>query len=329
MNEEQRAVLDAVGRMEQRNVTLIDEYMVAREVGIVTGDLPSQEYVHSPARAQVRRLLEELEQGGMIRLSREGYWRPRSTLAGRRAWQDPDASLLPPTIALPTPDARSAHDAATIPDIFGDDDLPPAATPRPRQPEREPDDEAPSAWPVWWPAALRFGDPRTTPLIGGAAAGLVALLLIIFLATRIVGGTRATPTPTVNAVAQTATAFAGLPSPTPAVASASAQPSAAGSNGTARTPTARPSGAAATQPRAPTATVGPQTTKIRIANTELQGAWLYATPAGERTKVAIPEGTLVEIAGPDERDTQGRNWKHVKWGNDTYWLLEEYTTPAE
>jgi hypothetical protein len=68
---------------------------------------------------------------------------------------------------------------------------------------------------------------------------------------------------------------------------------------------------------------------VRIANTELQGAWLYATPAGERTTLAVPEGTLVEIAGPDERDTQGRNWKQIYWANDVYWLLEEYTTPAE
>ncbi len=325
MNEEQRAVLGAVGRMEQGNGGLIDEYTVAREAGIVRGDLASQDYVHSQARTQIRRLFEELELGGMIRLSREGYWRPRTTLAGRRSWQDPEAALLPPTVmdlGVPSP-ARGA--AAPIPDIFGDDDEPPSVAQGPRA---EPDDDAPQGWPSWWPTALRFGNPGRTPLVGGIAAGLVALLLVIFVASRVVGGARETPTPTIGAVAQTATVFAALPSPPP-VASGSSQPSAGASAsrtpGTSARPTVTP---AATQPRQPTATAGPQTAKVRVANTELQGAALYATPAGERTKEAVPEGTVLETAGPDERDTQGRNWKHVTWGNGTYWLLEEYTEPV-
>ena len=112
MNEEQRAVLAAIGRMEQGSGTLVDEYTVAREAGIVRGELSGQEYVHSQERVQIRRLLEELEDGGMVRLSREGYWRPRTTLAGRRATQDPRASLLPPTIVAPTP--PSLAQTATI-----------------------------------------------------------------------------------------------------------------------------------------------------------------------------------------------------------------------
>ncbi len=332
MNEEQRAVLAAVGRMEQGNGALIDEYTVAREAGIVRGDLPSQEYVHSQARTQIRRLLEELELGGMIRLSREGYWRPRTTLAGRRAWQNPEAALLPPAVvsAGAPPLGRTAP--APIPSIFGDDDDDlPGPTPRsaPRQ-QAEQDDDAPPGWPGWWPAALRFGDPGLTPLIGSAAAGLVALLLVIFVASRVVGGGRVTPTPTISAVEQTATVFAALPTATQAVAGGSSQPSAGASASRTTGASTRPSAApTATQPRQPTATAGPQTARVRIANTELQGAFLYATPAGERTKEAIPEGIVVETAGPDERDTQGRNWKHVKWGNGTYWLLEEYTEPVE
>lgn len=325
MNEEQRAVLAAVGRMEQGNGTLIDEFTVAREVGIVRGDLPSQEYVHAQARTQIRRFLEELELGGMIRLSREGYWRPRTTLAGRRAWQNPEAALLPPavvTAGLPTP----GRAAAPIPDIFGDDDDLPSVAARPQP---EPEDDAPQGWPGWWPTALRFGDPRLTPLVGGIAAGLVALLLVIFVAARVAGAIRATPTPTIGAVAQTATVFAALPSPTPPVAGSAGQPSAAASASRTTGASTRPSVApAATQPRLPTATAGPQTAKVRVANTELQGASLYATPAGEKTKEAVSEGTVLETAGPDERDTQGRNWKHVKWGNGTYWLLEEYTEPV-
>src|SRR5262245_59312942 len=101
MNDEQRAVLTAVGRMEQGSGTLIDEYTVAKEVGVVRGELPSQEYVHSQERTQIRQLLEELERGGMLRVSREGYWRPRTTLAGRRAWQDPHATFLPTSVVMP------------------------------------------------------------------------------------------------------------------------------------------------------------------------------------------------------------------------------------
>ena len=330
MNEEQRAVLAAIGRMEQGSGTLVDEYTVAREAGVIRGELSGQEYAHSQERAQIRRLLEELEDGGMVRLSREGYWRPRTTLAGRRATQDPRASLLPPMIVAPTPQLQGGRgQAATIPDIFGDDDdeIP---THQPSRPKRDEDEAAPSAWPAWWPAALRFGDPSRTPLIGAAAAGLVAMLLIVFVATRIVGGTRATPTPTISAAAQTATVFAANPPPTQPSVGSSSQPSAGAGATRSASPTARPSSAAEpTQPRPPTATAGPQAAQVRIANTELQGAFLYATPAGERTTLAVPEGTLVEVVGPDERDTQGRNWKHIAWANSSYWILEEYTTPAE
>lgn len=329
MNEEQRAVLAAIGQMEQTTGALVDEFTVGRAAGIVKDDLSSQEYVHSPARAQIRRLFDELADGGMIRVSQEGYWRPRTTLAGRRALQHPDATLLPPTIATPIPDFgdRTRGGAQQIPDIFGDEDgdLPPGlTTQQPREEQREP-----GGWPGWWPAALRFGDPGLTPLIGSAAAALVALLLVVFVATRIVGGLRVTPTPTVSAAAQTATIQAANP-PTQPPPVTQARPSAGGSAAGQASASGRPSTPpTATTERPPTATAGPQTGWVRIANTELQGAFLYATPAGERTKLAIPEGILVEIAGPDQRDTQGRNWKHVYWANDAYWLLEEYTAPAE
>ncbi|MFN8537941.1 MAG: hypothetical protein U0232_10765 [Thermomicrobiales bacterium] len=316
MNEEQRAVLAAVGRMEQGSGTLIDEYTVAKEVGVVRGDIPSQEYVHSQERAQIRQLLEELERGGMIRVSREGYWRPRTTLVGRRAWQDPHASLLPTAVVMPPqpPPLSGRGGSAPIPGIFGDDDdddEPPQPRwasqrqPREAEPERE---EAPQqrAWPTWWPAALRFGDPGLTPLIGAAAAGLLALLLIVVVVTRVAGGRGPAPTPTISAVAQTATTVAGLPPPAPPTATQPVAAGSASSVGPLASARASSSGPAQpTQPRQPTATAGPQATKLRIANTELQGAFLYATPAGERTTLAVPEGTLVEVAGPDERDTQG------------------------
>jgi hypothetical protein len=155
-------------------------------------------------------------------------------------------------------------------------------------------------------------------------------LLVIVVVTRVAERNGDTPTPTISAVAQTATTVAALPSSPPPTAT---QPSASnGASSAGPSASAKPSSSGAaqpTQPPQPTATTGPQTAKVRIANTELQGAFLYATPAGERTTLAVPEGTLVEVAGPDQRDTQGRNWKQIHWANDVYWILEEYTTPAE
>ena len=61
MNEEQRAVLAAIHRMEGNPGTLIDEYTVARAASILPGDLTGNEYQHAAGRAQIRHNLDELE----------------------------------------------------------------------------------------------------------------------------------------------------------------------------------------------------------------------------------------------------------------------------
>ena len=66
-----------------------------------------------------------------------------------------------------------------------------------------------------------------------------------------------------------------------------------------------------------------------IANTDNKGAALYATPKGERKTLAIPEGIIVDVVGPDERDSTGANWKHIAWADGDYWIPEEYTEPAD
>ncbi|HEX5503882.1 MAG TPA: hypothetical protein VFW96_14755, partial [Thermomicrobiales bacterium] len=85
MSEEERAVLAAVARMEEAHGGPIDEYTVARGAGVLGSDLSGQEYVLRPERERIRQIFDALESQGMLRVDRTGYWRPRTTLAGRRA----------------------------------------------------------------------------------------------------------------------------------------------------------------------------------------------------------------------------------------------------
>ena len=50
-----------------------------------------------------------------------------------------------------------------------------------------------------------------------------------------------------------------------------------------------------------------------VANTENKGAFIFVLPAGE-SGAAIPEGFILDVIGPDQRDTKGNNWKHVRYG---------------
>ena len=316
MNEEQRAVLAAIHRMEGNPGTLIDEYTVARSAGILTGDLTGNEYLQAPGREQIRHTLDELETLGLLRLDREGYWRPRTTLSGRRALQRPLVALPPNRPRLvPIPGAE------------------PTATPAaggelPAEPAVEP---GRGRWPAWWPVVLRVGDPSLTPIIGPIVA-LLTLILIFAVGGRVLGGgTDATPTPDL-AVAQTATIAAQVPPPSsaPPAPTGGANPGGSGA-ATPRpvTPTRVNLPTPTTQAdRPPTPTAGPPATQLMVANTENKGAFLYVTPAGER-RIAVPEGFILEVIGPDERDTKGNNWKHIRYLNFEGWIPEEYTMPVE
>lgn len=308
MNEEQRAVLTAIHRMEGNPGTLIDEYTVARAAGLLPGDLTGNEYLHDPGRERIRQIFDNLDQDGLIRLDREGYWRPRTTLSGRRVLQHP------PT-AAPSPRPSSAP-AAAVADAGAQ--LPPAeyapgeVAARPNQ----------GGWPSWWPLVLRVGEPRLVLILAPALA-VVALLAVCLLGSRLLGVTGGTPTPTTVAIT----------SPVPSAA-AQAQPTAtpaaqAGNAGAAQTATA-PRIVPTVPPTvgAPTPTAGPAAKKVMIVNTDNQGARLYVTPAGER-RIAVPEGFILEVIGPDERDTKGQNWKHVRYLDFEGWIPEEFTTPAQ
>lgn len=316
MNEEQRAVLAAIHRMEGNPGTLIDEYTVARAADIVTTDLTGNEYLQAAGRDRIRHTLDELEVLGLIRLDREGYWRPRTTLSGRR-------SLQRPLVALPSTRPRSVPSADTDLDASRQADtevalpLPTgrAATERGR-------------WPTWWPAALRIGDPSLTPIIAPVLAILV-LVLIFAVGARVLGGgtVAATPSPSAGGVS-TSIAGGQLPPPTAQVGS----PTGTNPGGAVGTPRPLTPTRAALTPtpgdRAPTPTAGPSAARVMVANTENKGAWVFVLPAGER-RFAIPEGFVLEVIGPDERDTKGQNWKHIRYLDFEGWIPEEYTVPVE
>lgn len=318
MNEEQRAVLAAIHRMEESPGTLIDEYTVARAAGILPTDLNGHEYVQSSVRAQIHHLLDELDVLGLLRLDREGYWRPRTTLSGRRSLQRPLMALPTQRPTLVPPSGSAAAAAAAGVDAAARSGDAPAAVSTNRS----------GRWPGWWPAPLRFGDPSLTPIVAPVAL-VLALLLIVVAVTQARGGdpAAATATAVAGAAATGTTVAAQLPSP--AATAPIVVPPPSGGAGTPRpvTPTRQPPTPTVVN-RAPTPTAGPASARVMVVNTENKGAYLYVLPAGER-RFAIPEGFILDVIGPDQRDTQGRNWKHVQYENFQGWILEEYTTPVD
>lgn len=316
MNEEQRAVLAAIHRMEGKPGTLIDEYTVARAADIVTTDLTGNEYLQAVGRERIRHLLDELEMLGLIRLDREGYWRPRTTLSGRRSLQRPLVAL-PSTRPRPTPSADTDLDASRQADTE-------VALPLPT--ERV--DASRGRWPAWWPAALRVGDPSLTPIIAPVLAILVVILIVAVGARVLGGGTvAATPSPSASGVATNV--VGGQPPPSTAPVGPTTGTNPGGGAGTPRPLT--PTRAILTPTpgsRVPTPTAGPSAARVMVANTDNKGAYVYVLPAGER-RFAIPEGFVLEVIGPDERDTKGQNWKHIRYLDFEGWIPEEYTVPVE
>jgi hypothetical protein len=315
MNEEQRAVLAAIHRMEESPGTLIDEYTVARATGILPTELNGHEYLQSAVRAQIHHLLDELDVLGLVRLDREGYWRPRTTLSGRR-------SLQRPLVALP------AQRPAIVPH-GGDRDAAPAPAGTAGS-DADATSAAPARngrWPAWWPAPLRFGDPALTPIIAPVAL-VLAMLLLVVVATQVLGSSgRAAATATAEAASTATTLAAQLP-PTPAATAPVVVPTPPGGAATPRQPTPTFGPAAPTvDNRAPTPTAGAAAAQVHVANTENKGAWVFVLPAGER-RFAIPEGFVLDVIGPDQRDAKGNNWKHIRYLDFEGWIPEEYTTPV-
>ncbi|MCS6802012.1 MAG: hypothetical protein RMM58_08750 [Chloroflexota bacterium] len=100
----------------------------------------------------------------------------------------------------------------------------------------------------------------------------------------------------------------------------------------ARPHTAAPSPTPAAAQVAPTPVPSPTPAVIRvkIGNTDGLGAYLRPEPSLQaRGIVAWPDGSVLEIVGPD-RQFDGRVWRNVKdpRGN-VGWILREYLLPAE
>lgn len=317
MNEEQRTVLAAVARLEEHRSGPVDEYTVARGAGILGGEMDGQTYAQSAERERIRRILDELDEQGLIRLERTGYWRPRTSLAGRRALTGEGpirgATFTPAraTAAMPrggaVPLSRDEQDDELL---------------LPRQPEEE-EERDERAWPAWWPAALRFGDPSSTPLLAGI--GLVAALLLVTLVVLAARGSGGDATPTAPATSVAAADRTGTPRPT------ATSPAAGAAEATTTNPLGAGATASPTRGRgtpAPTPTPKPFGPTLVIANTNNEGVRVFKTPAGERS-FAISEGQEVTVIGPDETDSRGNVWKHISYGGQEGWILAEYTKPAE
>ena len=85
---------------------------------------------------------------------------------------------------------------------------------------------------------------------------------------------------------------------------------------------------AAAPPPAPTPT--PAVVWVKIGNTDGLGAYLRPEPSLQaRGVVAWPDGTVLEIVGPD-RQFDGKIWRNVKDSRGNVgWILKEYLLPAE
>ncbi|MGN6810671.1 MAG: hypothetical protein ACTHMP_07335 [Thermomicrobiales bacterium] len=321
MNEEQRAVLETVARMEQHPSGSVDEYTVARASGVLARDLSGQDWLHAAERDHIRRIFDNLEDEGLLRIDRTGYWRPRTSLAGRRIVQGLPAAVVPHYNPSATWHDEPAAEARPIrPARTEETDLEEPPT-RLRYGEKpRPGDRG---WPAWWPAALRIGDPSVTPIV--VPVVILALLLMLVLGVRVLGSRGSTPAPTVTVNAR-ASATAGAIGVAPTRGAGGPPTPGAGGTNTGVTPT---TGARPTRGPQATATQAVIIPQVRIANTDNEAAFMFATPAGEKMDVAIPEGTLVDDIGPDEQDPYGVTWKHVRFGDSVGWVPKQYTAPVK
>lgn len=316
MNEEQRAVLETVARMEQHPSGSIDEYTVARATGVLARDLSGQDWLHAAERDHIRRIFDSLEDEGLLRIDRTGYWRPRTSLAGRRIVQGLPAAVVPhynpPAVAW---GEESGAAARPLHPAQAGESEPEERPTRLRYPEKSRATD--STWPAWWPAALRIGDPGITPI--AVPVVIIALLLMLVLGVRVLGSRGSSPTPAVTLSAQASATVGGVVAPTSGAGSGATP-------GNGVTPTTAPKPTRGPQPTTTQAVIVPQ---VRIANTDNEGAFMFATPAGEKMDVAIPEGTLVDDIGPDEQDPYGVTWKHIRFGDAVGWVSKQYTEPVK
>jgi hypothetical protein len=168
---------------------------------------------------------------------------------------------------------------------------------------------------------------------------VVALLVLGTLVIWAAASPRISPPPTVVVQA----GQPGAPPPTPAspqgaATPASPAPPAAAAAATTVEPApvaAKPTVLVPTVPPSPTATPSPEPTPVparsaRVINTEGQGANMRRTVSVSAQRVKLlPEGTVVELLGPEERG-DGRAWRHVRDADgSTGYVLAEFLQPIQ
>ena len=96
---------------------------------------------------------------------------------------------------------------------------------------------------------------------------------------------------------------------------------------TVHEPTATPAPTPTATPMPPTPT--PEGGLVQVANTDRMGVYIRRTPRMADRIIAWPEGTVLEVIGPDV-EAEGRKWKHVRdpRGNEG-WVPAEYVKPKE
>src|SRR5947208_2476102 len=84
----------------------------------------------------------------------------------------------------------------------------------------------------------------------------------------------------------------------------------------ALTPTALPSPSPTRPPAATPTPTAPPKLFVRIANTGGLGAYVRSAPTSSASGTVWPEGTVLEVVGPDKQGDGGA-WKNVRDPSDT------------
>jgi len=168
------------------------------------------------------------------------------------------------------------------------------------------------------------------PLLASAALTAFLLVLLAELLGRVVGPALSAVEPDAGVADADVTAAPSPAAPTAALLGPTAAPSALPAPPAAPTPLAPPPPPLATSAPAPTAasTAPALPERVQIANTDGSGAYVRAAPSGAAPGVARPEGTVLDVVGPDAVG-DGGTWRHVRdpWGV-VGWTAAAYLSPA-
>ena len=103
MLHEHERILSVIADLEDSpEVDDVNEFLVAQHCGLIPANLPRHAFVNSPLRARLLHTLTSLEQGKLIYVTKNGYWRLHLTRAGRARLAEREAAP-PPSPPSPEP----------------------------------------------------------------------------------------------------------------------------------------------------------------------------------------------------------------------------------